>query len=332
MKNTKRNLTILLIITFSVFGFSACKAATLIAPKNSPVALNGTLQLVGTQLSNEKAEPLVLRGASFGWHNLWPRFYNEGAVKWLATDWKCNVVRASMGVGLDDSYLENPEYALKCITQVINGAIKNGIYVLIDFHSHKLHTAEAKNFFAQMAAKYKDTPNVIYEIWNEPDYYSWKVVKQYSEEVITAIRAIDKKNLILVGSPHWDQDLDSVAADPILGQKNIMYTMHFYAGTHKKWLRDRTDAAIAKGIPVFISECAGMEASGDGPVNKTEWNAFLDWMDAGKLSWIVWSVSDKNETCSMLLPRADADGNWDDGLLKDWGKTSRMAIRERNFK
>ncbi|MDD5186418.1 MAG: glycoside hydrolase family 5 protein [Paludibacter sp.] len=302
------------------------------APKNSSVAVNGKLQVVETQLSNEKGSPLVLRGASLGWHNLWPRFYNEGAVSWLASDWKCNVIRASMGVGLDDSYLENPDFALKCMTNVIDAAIKNGIYVLIDFHSHKLHTAEAKKFFTGMASKYKNTPNVIYEIWNEPDYYSWKAVKQYSEEVISTIRAIDPTNIILVGSPHWDQDVDSVAGDPIHGQKNIMYTMHFYAGTHKKWLRDRTDAAIAKGIPIFISECAGMEATGDGPVDQTEWKAYLDWMDARKLSWIVWSVSDKNETCSMLLPRASSEGNWNDGLLKSWGKISRTSILERNAK
>jgi len=242
------------------------------------------------------------------------------------------VIRASMGVGLDDSYLENPEYALKCMTNVIDGAIKQGIYVLIDFHSHKLHTAEAKTFFTGMVKKYKDTPNVMYEIWNEPDYYSWRVVKQYSEELITTIRSIDKDNLILVGSSHWDQDIDSVAGNPILNQKNIMYTMHFYAGTHKKWLRDRTDAAIAKGIPVFISECAGMNASGDGAIDEAEWKTYLNWMDADKLSWIVWSVSDKNETCSMLLPRASSTGNWDEGVLKSWGKICRSAIRERNSK
>jgi len=321
MKITKSLLLSLLFVGFF---------ASLSAQKNTPVAINGKLQVIGTQLSNQSGKPLMLAGASLGWHNLWPRFYNKSAVKWLATDWKCNVIRASMGVGLDDSYLENPEYALKCMTTVIDAAIKNGIYVLIDFHSHKLHTAEAKTFFTGMATKYKNSPNVIYEIWNEPDYYSWKAVKQYSEEVISTIRAIDKDNIILVGNPHWDQDLDSVAGDPIKGQKNIMYTMHFYAGTHKKWLRDRTDAAIASGIPVFVSECAGMDASGDGPIDLAEWKAFVDWMTATKLSFCVWSVSDKNETCSMLLPRASSEGKWDDSLLKSWGKASRSAIRERN--
>ena len=309
-----------------------CIFSSFKAPKNSPVAINGKLQVNGTQLCNQNGEALMLRGASFGWHNLWPRFYNKKAVAWLATDWKCNVVRASMGVGLDDSYLENPEYALKCMTSVIDGAIKQGIYVIIDFHSHKIHTEEAKTFFTLMAKKYGNYPNVIYEIFNEPDYYTWPEVKAYSEELIKTIRAIDPDNIILVGSPHWDQDIHLVAEDPIKGQSNLMYTMHFYAGTHKQWLRDRTDAAMAKGIPIFVSECAGMEATGDGQVDEVEWKAFLDWMEARKISWIVWSVSDKNETCSMLLPRASAEGNWTDDLIKSWGKISREAIRKGNLK
>ena len=322
-----QNIKLLILSLIVIFSLSSFRA-----PKNSPVALNGKLQVIGTQLSNKNGEAIVLRGASFGWHNLWPRFYNKKAVSWLATDWKCNIVRASMGVGLDDSYLENPEFAVKCVTNVVDGAIKSGIYVIIDFHSHKLHTAEASTFFTQMARKYKNTPNVIYEIWNEPDYFTWEEVKKYSEKLIATIRAFDPNNVILIGSPHWDQDIHLVADEPILGQKNIMYTMHFYAGTHKKWLRDRTDAAMAKGIPVFVSECAGMEATGDGPIDENEWKAFLEWMEDRKMSWIVWSVSDKNESCSMLLPRASSYGFWTDDLMKTWGKISRKAIREGNLK
>ena len=317
-------------LLFSFF-MTACSAAHK-APENSPVVLNGALQVKGIQLCNNKGEPLMLRGASFGWHNLWPRFYNKKAVAWLASDWKCNVVRASMGVGLDDSYLENPEFALQCVKNVVDGAIKQGIYVIIDFHSHKIHTEEAKKFFTLMAEKYGKYPNVIYEIFNEPDYYTWPEVKAYSEELIKTIRAIDPDNIILVGSPHWDQDIHLVAEDPITGHSNLMYTMHFYAGTHKQWLRDRTDAAMAKGIPIFVSECAGMEATGDGPVDEVEWKAFLDWMEARKISWVVWSVSDKNETCSMLLPRAESTGGWTDELIKPWGKISREAIRNGNLR
>jgi len=59
-----------LIFSFFLMGCFA-------APKNSPVALNGQLKVSGTQLCNEKEEPVILRGVSLGWHNLWPRFYNK---------------------------------------------------------------------------------------------------------------------------------------------------------------------------------------------------------------------------------------------------------------
>jgi endoglucanase len=322
----KKSLVVLQVsIAFCLF------SCTQMPYSEAPVVNNGQLQVLDNQIVNEKGEPVVLRGVSFGWHNFWPRFYNEDAVAWLANDWKCSVVRAAMGVGPSNSYLENPAFALECVEKVVEGAIAQGIYVIIDFHSHQLHTEEAKAFFAQMAEKYGDTPHVIYEIWNEPDdTYSWREVKAYAEEVIPVIRAIDPDNLILIGSPHWDQDLDAVAANPIVGQVNILYTMHFYAATHDQWLRDRTGAAIAQGIPVFVSECAGMEATGDGPTDPEEWKRYVQWMETHQISWVAWSVSDKNETCSMLLPDADTEGGWRNDVVKEWGQLVRSYLLELN--
>ncbi len=301
------------------------------APKHSCVAINGKLKVIGNQLSNEKGNALILRGTSVGWHCFRPRFYIDSTLNWLISDWKCNVVRVAMGVDPDNAYLQNPAFTKQCVFRIVDAAIRQGIYVLIDFHSHKIHTDEAKHFFAEMANKYKNVPNVIYEIYSEPDNYTtWKDVKKYSEEVIHTIRAIDSNNIILVGSPHWDQDLDSVSANPVLGQTNIMYTMHFYAGTHKMWLRDRVDNALANKIPIFISECAGMNASDDDAIDYIEWNNFLNWMESNKLSWIVWSVSDKNETCSMLTSTSSSNGNWNEESLKEWGKICKKEIKERN--
>ncbi len=330
----KRNTIIitcfLFVLSFFVVSCAGGSTSTENGKKaidHSVVARNGKLQVIGTQLSNEKGEPIVLCGVSLGWHNLWPRFYNKEAVRWLAEDWKCTVVRAAMGLEIEDNYRENPEFAIQCITPVIEAAIDNGVYVIIDFHAHNKYTEEAKTFFAEMATKYGRYPNVIYEIWNEPDYFEWEEVKEYSEEVIAVIRAIDPDNIILVGSPHWDQDLHLVADDPIRNARNIMYTMHFYAATHEAWLRDRTDAALAKGIPIFVSECGGSEANGDGRLGVEEWETYVAWMENRKISWVAWSISDKNETCSMLLPRASSEGNWPEELLKPWGKLARNSIR-----
>ena len=75
--------------------------------------------------------------------------------------------------------------------------------------------------------------------------------KKYSEDVIACIRAVDREALILVGTPHWDQDVHLAADDPIKNVHNIMYTLHFYAATHKTSLRERADYALEKGLPHF---------------------------------------------------------------------------------
>jgi endoglucanase len=298
---------------------------------NAQVKTHKYLSVSGTQLVDSDNKPIVLRGMSFGWHSMWPRFYNEKAVKWLRKDFSCNVVRAAMGVELGEySYMRDPEFSKEKIEAVIKGAIKADIYVIVDWHSHNINLKEAKEFFAEISKKYSKYPNIIYEIFNEPDHESWAEVKAYSEEVIKVIRENDPKNIILVGSPHWDQDVDLAAADPILGYTNIMYTMHFYAATHGKELRDKTDAAINKGLPIFVSESAGMEATGDGPLDLKAWQEYIDWMEARKLSWIIWSVSDKDETCSILKKSAKSTGKWKMEDLKESGIIARQYFKKYN--
>ena len=295
------------------------------------VRRHGRLRVAGTQLVDQHGAKVMLRGVSFGWHSLWPRFYNEAAVGWLQKDFGCNVVRAAMGIEVGErSYKNDPAFAKAKVEAVVAGALKADIYVIIDWHSHNINLAEAKGFFAEMSKKYAKYPNVIYEVFNEPDQESWPEVKAYSEEIIKVIRANDPANIILVGCPHWDQDINLPAADPIKGYANLMYTMHFYAATHGKWLRDRTDAALASGLPVFVSESAGMEASGDGPLDYAAWQAYIDWLEARGLSWIVWSVSDKDETCSMLQKSASSTGPWQDADLKESGLKTRAYLRQYN--
>lgn len=294
-----------------------------------PAEEDARLSVKGTFLMNGKGERVVLKGVSFGWHNWWPRFYNSSVVKMLKDDWNCTVVRAAMGVEPDGGYLTNPEKALDCIMTVADAAIENKMYVIIDWHSHGIHTEEAKDFFTKMAHRYKDSPYVIYEIFNEPVEDSWDTVKAYSEEVIRAIRTVDADNLILVGTPHWDQDIHLAADNPIKEYDNIMYTLHFYAATHKQELRDRADYALSKGLPLFVSECAGMEASGDGPVNQQEWNAWRGWMKKNDISWVCWSVSDKDETCSMVYADAPSEGKWTKSELKDWGQIVKAALQNK---
>ncbi len=287
------------------------------------------LRVEGTALVNESGEPVQLKGVSLGWHNLWPRFYNGGAVKTLARDWGADVVRAAIGVGLDGGYDDFPEEAIAAAQTVADAAIREGKYVIIDWHSHFLCLDDAKEFFAIMANRYKGVPNVIYELFNEPVEDSWADLKAYHVELIRFIRSIDPSEpLILVGCPHWDQDIHLAADDPIEGFGNIMYTLHFYAGTHKGYLRERGDYALSKGLPVFVSECGGMSADGDGGLDIESFNEWVSWMDARGLSYAMWSLSDKLETCSMLTPFVTSEGPWPDKYIKPWGHIVKETLAE----
>ena len=148
------------------------------AHAQDPVKKWGQLQVKGSQLCDQNGRPVILRGVSFGWHNIWPRFYNKKAVKTLKEDWNASVVRAAMGIMIEDNYLENPTFAKQCMTNVIEAAIKNNVYVIIDWHSHHMQTAEAKRFFGEMAQKYGKYPHIIYEIYNEPVEDTWADLKK----------------------------------------------------------------------------------------------------------------------------------------------------------
>ena len=121
-----------------------------------------------------------------------------------------------------------------------------------------------------------------------------------------------------------------VADDPITGFENIMYTVHFYAATHGKELRERSDYALKKGIPIFVSESAGMKADGNSAIDYEAWNTWIEWMELNKISWICWSIADKNETCSMLLSTASDTGNWKDSDLKESGLKTRDLLKKYN--
>ena len=296
-------------------------------PFSGPVAKHGKLHVENT-LKDEQGETVVLRGLSISWHTWWPRFYNAGTVRTLSKDFGCTVIRAAMGIEPQNSYLKEPEQAIKCVEAVVDAAIREGIYVIIDWHSHHIHEREAISFFRKMAKKYGHFPNIIYEIFNEPLNHSWKTVKNYSIKLIEAIREIDADNLILVGSPHWDQDVHIAADNPIQGFKNIMYTLHYYAATHGRELRDKADYALSKEIPLFISESGGMEASGNGPLDKVEWKKWIDWSEKNKISWLTWSVSDKDETCSILKKDVSSTGPWSDKDLKESGILIRNYLRK----
>ncbi|WP_324720329.1 glycoside hydrolase family 5 protein [Salinimicrobium sp. HB62] len=269
----------------------------------TPVALHGQLAIENGSLVNSSGKKVQLKGMSLFWSQWQPQFYNRETVENLVEGWNIQVVRAAMAIE-HNGYLEHPEREKKKVKEVIEAAIDLGIYVIVDWHDHHAedHLPQAKQFFSEIAEEYGHYPNLIYETYNEPLEVSWsKVLKPYHEQIIASIRKHDPDNIIVLGTPTWSQRVDLAAEDPVEGN-NLAYTLHFYAGTHRQELRNIAESAIAKGLPLFVTEFGTTDANGDGPVYEQETAEWMDFMKRHKLSWANWSVADKDESSAAFIP------------------------------
>ncbi|MEM7372164.1 MAG: glycoside hydrolase family 5 protein [Bacteroidota bacterium] len=295
----------------------------------SVVKKHGLLRVQGNKIVDQNEEVVSLAGNSFFWsNNNWggERYYTPEAVSWLKKDWNTSIVRAAMGVEDDGGYLSFKLSNKDRVKIIVDAAIAEGLYVIIDWHSHHAedNPGEAVSFFQEMATLYGAYDNIIYEIYNEPLNVSWDAtIKPYAEAVIGAIRAIDSDNLIVVGTPEWSQRVDLAAANPISKYENIAYTLHFYTVHHQQALRDRATAALNSGIALFVTEWGSIGYTQTDP----ETDAWMDWCRQHNISHCNWAVNDKQEEWSILVAGASTVGGWADNQLTDAGKLARSIIR-----
>lgn len=298
----------------------------------SPVQTYGKLRVQGNRIVGKNGKPVQLRGMSLFWSQWIGQYYNADAVNWLANDWRCTVVRAALAVE-PDGYLKNPEKEKQKIIAVVDAAVKAGIYVIIDWHDHNAHekTDAAVKFFGEMARRYGKLPNVIYEPYNEPlQNTDWsKQIKPYHEAVIREIRKYDPSNIVVCGTRAWSQKVDEASLDPIK-MPNVAYTLHFYATTHKQWLRDAAATAMKNGVALMVTEFGTTEASGDGVIDYEETKKWWEFLDTNAISWCNWSVADKVEAAAALKPGAGARGKWKDSEITASGRFVRDELRRKN--
>ena len=146
--------------------------------------------------------------------------------------------------------------------------------------------------------------------------------------MIDVIRANDPNGIIIVGTPTWSQDVDTAAADPI-SRTNIMYTLHFYANTHRDWYRQKAQTAINAGLPLFVTEFGICDASGNGGLDKNEGNTWINFLDKNQISYCMWQLSNKNESASLISPSCNKTSGWTYDELSESGKWYYNILTQR---
>ncbi|MDE7325492.1 MAG: cellulase family glycosylhydrolase [Lachnospiraceae bacterium] len=302
---------------------------------DSSVSANGQLKVIGTKLSNANGDPITLRGISTHGIAWFPDFATKSFMQTLRDEWGASVFRIAMySFEGNDSYINNPSWNKTKVCGLIDAAIELDLYVIVDWHiladgNPQTYQKQAAEFFTYIASTYPGVPNILYEICNEPNGgTSWSGnIKPYANAIIPVIREYSPEAVILVGTPTWSQDVDAAAADP-LSFDNVMYSLHFYAGTHKEWLRNKADTALSKGLALFATEWGTTDASGNGAVDKSSTNEWLTYLEKNGISWCNWSLCNKAESSALLLPSAQSGGAMPDSSLTESGKYVKEKMLE----
>jgi endoglucanase len=79
---------------------------------------------------------------------------------------------------------------------------------------------------------------------------------------------------------------------------------------------------------LFVTEFGACDASGNGNLNLAETQRWIDFMNSRKLSWANWSLHDKPETASALVPGASTTGNWPDSALTPSGAFIKQKLSQ----
>lgn len=274
------------------------------------VSYNGWLYTKGPRLLNEHDEIVQLRGISSHGIEWYGNLATKENLQELKEKWNTNVFRIAMYTDTNDGngYCYHQDTDKELAYQIIDTCIELDMYVIIDWHilsdnNPQIHQDSAIAFFDEVSKKYSEVPNVLYEICNEPNGATdWNNnIKPYAEAVIPKIRNNSPKSLIIVGTPNWSQYVNKAADNP-LSFENICYSLHFYSGTHRDQEREYAKYAIDKGLCLFVSECGMTPASGDGELSPNEFKTWVSFLDKYSISYVYWSLSNKNEGSAILLP------------------------------
>ena len=305
----------------------------------------GALSIDGTKIVNSEGETVVLQGMSSYGIEECGDFFTSDVIKTLAEDWGCDVLRIAItgDENSEDCYLTDPDAYFDKICKICDMCTLQGIYVIVDWNVIYLEDSDENkeacvNFFSRLSAIYCDSPNIIYEINNDPynrdedvdSEEEWDdIIKPFAEDVIEAIRENDEDNIIIVGAPDSGSDID-VASDSPLDYDNVAYSCRFFSGASGQSLRDKVQEAIDDEVCVFVTQWGLCNEFGGGGIHIEESNKWVEFLDENEISWCNYAIgSERDDDANALHLYSDRytdeqkAGHWPDGLLSYSGSFVR---------
>ena len=299
------------------------------------------LHVEGNQIKDPNGNVVVLRGvamidlgATESWEGgvraMIDRLTKADDTQGSSLGWHPSVVRLAVYPTDSDfdspiQYQANPEaYYQNVLRPAVDYAKQKGLYAIVDWHhidDTTKHVDTTNAFWADIAPRFKNDPNVLFELFNEPiNAGSWPSVRTDMQSFYNTVRVGAPDNLVLVGTPNWCQVVGPTALQPIEGT-NIVYVAHMYP---QHWANAslRTQIATAAAAhPVFLSEWgfqSGANAILDGTISSYG-APFKQFVEDYRLSWTAWCASNNwgppmfNADYSLRVGEGEMGG-----FAKDW--------------
>ncbi|MCR5672806.1 MAG: cellulase family glycosylhydrolase [Lachnospiraceae bacterium] len=299
-----RTVVFLLIFACSVFKintdvYAKSEDAFVARPSTS-----GQLKVTAANLRDSSDRKVILRGVSLHGVTWFEDFVDDDLFTQVSGQWQANLIRIPVYTA---EYINDRNKCLEIVRHGINAAINADMYVIVDWHilddsDPNTNASYAKDFFETISKEHPGCPNILYEICNEPNgETTWSQIRDYAYATIPVIRTNSPDAVILIGTPNYCKNLISAARNSIKFD-NIMYTLHFYAATHKDDLRREYTSAREMGLPIFVSECGISESSGTGDLDFDSAASWFSLLEQYNTSYAIWSLSNKNESSALFMP------------------------------
>jgi endoglucanase len=204
----------------------------------------------------------------------------EAQIEQIAVDWGSNIIRLPFN--------QDFELYLQAIDQVIAWASSFGAYTLLDLQwiNVDVKIAPLPDFnspkvWRTLAARYKNDPSVLYDLYNEPhdttavDWCYWATL------LTDTIREVHADALIFISGLDWGYDLRDVQ----IAARDIVYSTHVYPWKTKP-RKEQAFGDLAGQVPMFAGEWGGLD-------DHLEWGRKLSaYFDQLGIGWTAWSWVD----------------------------------------
>lgn len=247
----------------------------------------------------------------------------DDAVMEFAKERALNTIRLPFYTRFFNNNLDEPidldAHMKDFIDPVIQAAKRHDMYVILDDHgyfSEKIDEAKARqqqnvsrwnedgvnewvNRWRRVAERYKDEPHVLgYELMNEPHDIRPELAREWYTRAIKAIREVDTKHIILVGSSDWshsrslEKTWGPTASTADAPYNNLVFAFHDYPLDNHPWIVKKhiVNFRDTHQVPVMCTEF-GATHWDKGETVCREFEAGLLMLCAQeRVGWMVWAL------------------------------------------